>query len=165
MHHSSLSAVACVGVDLHPDLAPVAWLLGTWSGTGEGFYPTIADFTYREDVTYGHAGKPLLAYVQKTWATDDGRALHGESGYLRVAGDTVELVVAHANGVVEVETGAVADVLDLRSVSVATSPAAKEVRELTRRIWREGDALRYELSMAAVGQSDQPHLRATLHRT
>ncbi|MHB8661612.1 MAG: heme-binding beta-barrel domain-containing protein [Acidimicrobiales bacterium] len=152
-------------MEVHPDMAPVAWLLGTWVGHGSGWYPTIADFAYREEAVWGHGGKPLLAYTQRTWALDDGRPLHGEAGYLRVAGGALELVIAHANGIVEVSTGPLAEVIELTSVSVVSSPAAKSVTSLSRRIWLDGSALRYELGMAAVGVDHQGHLGAELHRT
>jgi hypothetical protein len=151
-------------VDLNPDLEPVAWLLGAWAGEGEGWYPTVADFAYREESTWTHAGKPFLAYTQTTRALDDGRPLHGERGYLRVAGGQFEFVVAHSNGVVEIETGAVDSVIALRSISVACAPGAKDTSVLDRRIWLDGEVLRYELGMTAVGQPHTPHLRATLHR-
>ena len=151
-------------MDLHPDLAPVAWLLGTWTGDGEGWYPTIADFAYREEAVWTHVGKPFLVYHQSTRASDDGRPLHGERGYLRVAGGQLELLVAHSSGVVEVSVGPVAEAIELRSVGVVGAPAAKEVTALDRRIWLEDAALHYELGMAAVGQPLQGHLRATLTR-
>ena len=55
---------------------------------------TIDDFTYIEESTYGHVGKPFLVYSQKTRGAD-GVPMHAEVGYLRPVGTTgVELVLA-----------------------------------------------------------------------
>ena len=34
----------------HPDVAPIAALLGTWEGEGRGRYPTIEALREREDI-------------------------------------------------------------------------------------------------------------------
>jgi hypothetical protein len=150
-------------MDLHPDVAPLAWLIGTWVGEGEGWYPTVADFAYREEAKFTASVKPFLAYSQATWALDDGRPMHGERGYLRVAGSQVELVVAHANGIVEISTGSLSS-LTLQSVVVAGSPTAKDVTAIDRQWSLEDDVLHYTLGMTAVGEAHAPHLSARLRR-
>lgn len=151
---------------LHPNLEPLAGMVGTWVGEGRGAYPTIEPFGYLETTTFGHAGKPFLAYAQRTTAADDGRPLHVESGYLRAPEPgRYELVVAHPTGHVELATGALDGAeLRFRSTSVAAVAGAKEVVELTRLLRIDGDELHVELAMAAVGLALTPHLTATLRR-
>lgn len=183
---------------LHPDLEPLAALIGTWTGGGTGVYPTIEPFAYDETLVIGHRGKPFLAWAQRTVSAASGVPLHVETGYLRCRqgadGSVVEMIVAHPSGHTEVTEGVLerhdveveqttgvetdGDVqtsaatlervpslaVELRSTSVQSTPSAKPVATLERRIRLQGDTLGYSLLMGAVGQAHQVHLRAELHR-
>lgn len=152
--------------ELHPDIAPLRPLLGTWRGSGDGEYPTIESFGYVEEVTFGHVGKPFLAYGQKTRHAETDLPLHAETGYWRlIDGKALEVVVAHPTGILELLIGTADDgIFDLRSSAVVGSPTAKDVTEVHRRFRLDGDRLHYELAMAAVGQPLTHHLSATLTR-
>jgi hypothetical protein len=155
-----------VSSDLPAVLEPIAFLLGTWRGEGHGEYSTIASFDYGEEAEFSHTGKEFLAYRQRTWALDDERPLHGETGFWRpTPKGGVELVLAHPTGVVEIEIGAVTGRrIELVTHAIAGSPTAKEVTRIERSLRVAGDTLTYELRMAAVGQPARPHLRADLRR-
>lgn len=150
----------------HGDLAPLAFLIGTWRGEGVGGYPTMTDFRYGEEVTFAHNGKPFLSYTQRTWSLDDGRPLHAETGYWRPQpGNKVEVVLAHPTGIVEVYYGDVASSrIELATDLVARTTSAKEVTALKRLYGLVEGRLMYAVDMAAVGQDLQSHLSAVLEK-
>jgi hypothetical protein len=154
-------------VAVHPDAVVLEFLLGTWSGEGQGYYSTVASFAYGEETRFWHVGKPFVAYSQRTWALDDGRPLHSEAGYWRPKPDGVlEVVVSHPSGHVEVAEGTVAGtVVTLQSRLVGATSTAKQVTAIHRHVEVSGDVLTYTMAMEAVGESLQEHLRAVLHRT
>lgn len=137
---------------------------GIWEGTGTGSYPTIDNFSYDERVTLTRLpAKPVLSYSQRTMSPT-GEPLHSESGFYRFEDDVVELVVAQPTGIVEAHRGSISgNRIELRQVSIATTPSAVEVDEV-RRVIEVGDGyLAYRLDLAAVGQPLTLHLEATLH--
>ena len=144
----------------------IAFLVGRWAGEGAGEYPSVEPFSYGEEVTFSHVGKPYLAYTQRSWDLTDGRPLHAEMGYWRCpAPGELEVLVAHPNGHVEISLGSLrGNDVTLSSSSVLAAPTAKDVTTLVRRIWVNGDHMRYELEMQAVGIALVPHLRGVLER-
>ena len=152
---------------LHPDVASLAPLLGTWSGQGRGEYPTIEPFDYDESVSFTHVGKPFLAYAQRTRHRTDGRTLHGENGFWRVpAAGRLEIVIAHPNGISEIAEGTFdGAAVQLRSTVVGRTASAKDVTVIERDFVLDGDELSYSLRMTAVGVPLTHHLAARLHRT
>jgi THAP4-like, heme-binding beta-barrel domain len=151
---------------LHEDLAELSFLLGDWSGTGEGVWPPGERFDYAEDVTFEFVGDPFLLYAQRSWSLDDGSPIHFERGFLRPAGPgNVELLLAHPIGITEVAVGTVDDgVIELSSTAVSLAPTASPVTELRRRIRGRGDELSFDLQMAMEGVELRWHVGSTLAR-
>lgn len=150
---------------LHPDLASLAFLLGTWTGEGRGEYPTIDPFEWTDTTRFTHVGKPALLYEQRTRDAATGEPRHAESGFVRLGSTPgrVELVVAHSTGHVELADGFVDDrSIELTSTVVHGTDTAKDVTALSRRLRRDGEVLHVSLAMAAVGQPLTHHLRAEL---
>ena len=157
------------GPPLHPGLARVSWLLGTWRGEGIGGYPTVGDFRYGQEVSFSHAGTPVLAYASRTWGLEGelaGRPLAAETGWWRPQPDgSVELLLAHPTGILELYVGDVTGAkIELRTDAVVRSASAKEVTAGHRLYGLVEGQLMYAVDMAAVGQALQPHLSARLER-
>src|SRR3954451_22374125 len=132
---------------MHPDVEPIAFLVGAWRGEGRGVYPTIPSFDYGEEIRFTAVpGKPFLAYQQRTWALDDQRPLHAETGYWRPKPEGhLEVVLAHPTGIAEVEERMItADTISLVATAIGRARPAKEVTGLSRRFELVGgDVLRY----------------------
>lgn len=156
----------------HALLVPVLGFLGTWHGRGQGEYPTLAeDFTYAQEVTFSHDGRPFLHYEARAWLLDgDGAPLRPaarESGWWRLQADgRVEALITQPTGIAEIAVGQAADgAVDLATHDVALTPTAKNVTATRRRYTlTDGDTLTFVHDLAAVGQPLQHHLSASLRR-
>jgi hypothetical protein len=155
----------------HALLEPVLGFLGTWHGRGQGGYPTLAeDFTYAQEVTFSHDGRPFLRYEARAWLLDgDGAPLRPaarESGWWRLQPDgRVEALITQPTGIAEIAVGHAADgTVDLSTHDVALTPTAKEVTATRRRYTLSDDTLTFVHDLAAVGQPLQHHLSARLSR-
>jgi hypothetical protein len=149
---------------LHPQLAPLEFLLGTWEGTSLGRW--VPDpVVFRDRVEFGHVGKPYLTYRQQTWL-ESGLASHGESGYLAIEDDgAVTWTIAEPSAVVEVHAGAVAGTtLEVGCVAIGRGPGAINVTTVERRLEVEGDELRYGIRIAMNDEEPADHITGVLHR-
>lgn len=149
-------------------LAALRFLVGSWEGEGVGGYPSLdADFGYRQVLEITEVpGRPVLMHRSRSWR-DTGAPAAGESGYWRLAADgTVELLLAHSTGHLELYLGTPGPGrIELATDLVARAPSAKEVTA-GRRLYGAVEAdLAYAVDMAAVGHPLAPHLSARLTRT
>ncbi|MCW2543175.1 MAG: hypothetical protein JWM40_727 [Frankiales bacterium] len=156
---------------LHPALEHLEFLVGEWEGLGVVGYPTMEESRFEQEVSFSHDGRPFLAYISKSWLIDDEgarlRPAATETGFWRPGKNPrdVEVMLAHASGIVEIYVGEVVfHKIELTSEVVARTETAKDVKGFTRLYGLvEGD-LAYAIDMSAVGQPLQPHLSARLQK-
>jgi hypothetical protein len=156
--------------NLHPDCAPIAWLLGTWHGNGHGDYPTIDAFSFGQEMIFTHDGRPFFHYMSHAWIVDeDGEKVRDaaiESGFLRPKADgSLEWLLTHNTGFAEVWYGSVEGAkVEITTDAVVRTHTAKEYVAGHRMYGLvEGDLL-WAFDMAAMGQETQPHLWGRLVR-
>jgi hypothetical protein len=151
---------------LHEDVAPLAFLLGTWRGEGAGGFPTMEPFRFGEELTFEHVGDPFLLYQQRSWSADVGAPLHLERGFLRPGGlGRVELTLAHPLGLTEVAEGALeGTAFTLESSTIGRTGTGSAVRAVRRSYRVDGDVLTYDLDMEMDAVPMTRHLQATLTR-
>jgi THAP4-like, heme-binding beta-barrel domain len=161
-----VASVAMAQLELHEDLAGLAFLLGSWRGAGEGSWPGGDPFTYGEEMTFEHVGDAFLLYSQRSWGLADDAPIHFERGFIRPGENgRVEVVLAHPLGIAEVAEGTIdGGVIEVASTAVALTTTGSAVTELRRRIEVEGDTLTYELHMAMREIALTSHVRARLVR-
>ncbi len=155
---------------LPSSLEPLAFLAGTWNGSGELHYPTIETAHYTETISFASDGRPFFSYQQRTRLIEADRPAHTETGFWRHVGEgRVEVVLSHVTGLVEILEGTVTttngiSVVELSSILVHGSTTAVAVEATTRRFEGDGTTLRYDMSMAAAGQPMTHHLAASFRR-
>ncbi|MEE1930411.1 FABP family protein [Streptomyces sp. TRM 70351] len=124
--------------DLHPDLVPLAFLLGNWTGAGVADFPgpsgAAEQGNFGQELSFRHDGRDFLEYASHTWLLDgEGskvRPLESESGYWRISSDRkVEAVMVRDQGVAEVWYGELAEgkpQIELATDAVARLASAGE---------------------------------------
>jgi THAP domain-containing protein 4 len=159
-------------VSRHPEVAElVAELVGVWSGTGEGEYPTIDSFRYRETTEFTERpDHPALHFDQRTWKqTPEGETVsHWETGLLRISSDgTVRLHDAQP-GRVEAMAGTWVRIGSGWEISLGSVGYAGDDRVVTaaRTFRLASGELTYEMQMETTSTRELSlHLSARLEKT
>lgn len=126
--------------NINPDVAPLAWLVGSWSGLGVLGYPGVDSSNFHQEIQIAHSGQPYLTMSTRTWRLDEAgtrtEELDPETGYWRLLDSgEVELLVAHPSGILEMYVGrkeAERPVIELATDGVMRSPAAPEYNSAKR---------------------------------
>ncbi|OXM74744.1 MULTISPECIES: FABP family protein [Amycolatopsis] len=161
------------GANLNDACLALLPLVGVWRGEGEVNYPTIeGPRRIAQQLTIAHDGRPFLYHEARSWLLDDDgnvvRAAAREVGWWRPqADDTLELLLAHNTGIIEVFYGKprTQTSWELGTDAVVRTSTAKEVTGAQRLygLVNNGD-LGYVEERAMVGQSMQPHISLYLKR-
>jgi hypothetical protein len=161
------------GPELHPKCLALLPLIGVWRGEGEVVYPTIeGPYHFGQQLVICHDGRPFLRYESRAWLVDDAgeviRSAARETGFWRPqSDDSIELLAAHATGIVEIYYGRPRNQTswELATDAVVRTSSAKEVTGAHRLYGIvEGGDLAYVEKRAMAGQPLQPHVSALLHR-
>lgn len=156
--------------NLHPDLMPLAWLVGTWRGKGRGEYPNVPAFQFAQEVNFNHDGRPFLNYFSRSWLIDDNNEIikpaASEVGFWRMKDNNVlEVILAHNTGIAEGWVGIVKGAkIQLEMDQGYSSPSAKIVTAGSRLYGLVEGELFTSYDMAAEGQTLQAHLWSSLER-
>ena len=147
-------------------------LIGEWTGSGQGKFPTIEPFEYLETLTFDGDQRPFVHYETKNQRRRAGQAdfvpSHWESGFIRLLpSGEVELINTQSSGRLERLTGSIEPtetgfIIRLHSSGFLNDPRMVETE---RTIVVEGDTMQYTQSMHtnAVAETTH-HAKARLHR-
>lgn len=151
--------------DLHRDVEPLTFLLGSWSGEGEGAYPTTAPFRFTEQIVFEDVGKAFLLYSQSSWKGEAETPSHFERGIVRLSEPgRVEFALAHP-GHVEISEGTLeGTTIDVASTAIARTSTGSPLTALARRYRVEGGVLRYEIDMETESTPLTFHIRGELRQ-
>ena len=118
--------------DIHPDLAPIAWMIGRWEGNGKAAYPGIEGFDFGQQIDFAHNGGNYLHYLSQMFEVDDDgmaiRPLDMETGFWRPQSDgSLEVVMCNPAGYAEVWYGSITgSKIELATDAVVRTASAED---------------------------------------
>ena len=157
-------------VDLHPDLTPIAWMIGHWEGNGKATYPGTEDYDFGQQIDFAHNGGNYLHYLSQMFEVDDQglaiRPLDMETGFWRPQNDGgLEVVMCHPAGYAELWYGwIVGPKIELATDTVVRTASAEEYAAGQRLYGNVAGELLWTFDKAAHGHSLQTHMWGRLRR-
>lgn len=158
-------------VDLHPALAPVAWLRGRWEGTGYRQWPGQGRSEFHCQIEFSDNGGPFLHYLCQTFVVDaelmPTAPLWMEGGFWRPLEDgAIEVSLSTEDGFAELQYGTVKPGrLDLVTDAVVRPPQAAEQYTAGRRMYGNVDGkLLWSFERATTEHELQDWMWASLER-
>jgi len=166
---------------LAPEAYPLAWLLGTWSGSGVIDYPGVPRLDVAQTVVFDHDGGPYLRYTSvmstRTPEGGDGAVWASEAGFWRVppaAPDGIDLapgqhpveaLLSDASGVLSLYLGTVGSGrIDIATDLMASAPSGAEMAAATRMYGLVDGDLLWAWDLAAFGHELRSYASARLTR-
>jgi len=167
--------------DLAPEVYPLAWLVGAWSGHGLIEYPGIARTEFRSDVAFDHDGGPYLIYRCTFTAIgpdgEDAAVWSSEQGYWRVppvapegfvleeGQHPVEVLVADASGSVALYLGLVGKgKVEVATDLMARTESAPDIGGGSRLYGNVEGELMFAFDIAAFGNELQSYAAGRVSR-
>jgi hypothetical protein len=156
--------------DMHPDLMPIAWLIGRWEGSGKATYPGTDDFDFGQQIDFAHNGGNYLHYLSQIFEVDDQgmaiRPLEMETGFWRPQTDgSLEVVMANPAGFAEVWYGSIEGAkIELATDAVVRTASAEDYAAGQRLYGNVAGELLWTFDKAAQGYSLQTHMWGRLRR-
>ena len=154
-----------------PDLGELlSSLIGHWSGTGSGSYPTLEPFEFREETTFtSRPDHPAIHYEQRTWRLDGGNEApsHWETGLIRFHSDGTVRWLDAQGGRVEVAAGSFGRSRSGWSIEIEATDFAGDDRVTAskRQFELSSRRLGYTMEMSTSRVPEMTlHLSATLDR-
>jgi hypothetical protein len=155
--------------DLHPDLYPLAWLVGTWRGNGIGEYPGVPRFNFFQEVTFNHDGRAFLNYFSRTWIINDETKeqtpFELETGFWTPKEKALHVVISSSRGISEgwlgVHDGPRIQLVMDQGYSSPSAPIITAGQRLYGLV--EGE-LFFSYDMASEGETLQSYIWSTLER-
>lgn len=77
-----------IDASLPSELAPLAWLVGEWEGTGVISYPAAdepIEIEFKQRVSFTNSGGSYLRYSASSWRLDDEQSIADETGFWRLS--------------------------------------------------------------------------------